>query len=220
MEQYILISGFIVLYLIAFGFLKYPLKLAKTPSWLFWGLTLTLVTSSYLYWGSYFQWQAYESKLLKTEQAKQLLSQFKDPQELIAVLRTKLDNSPQSAKGWYLLGRLYSGQNAFAQAVKAFRKAQALDPKNELYLVNYAHGLWQLNQKQFNPQIIELFSQLLTNNSQQADALAMLAMNAFQEKDYVQAIDYWKRLLQLVASESHEADSIRRAIAQAEQQLK
>jgi cytochrome c-type biogenesis protein CcmH/NrfG len=135
-------------------------------------------------------------------------------------LRAKLDDSPKSAKGWYLLGRIYSGQNEQQHAVDAFAKAYQFDPQNEQYMVNYAHSLWQLNNRQFTVQITELFSNLLKNNANQPDALAMLAMDAYTSHAYEDAIDYWQRLLKLAPQQSEEAQAIRKAIAKAEEQIK
>ncbi|MBI2786478.1 MAG: tetratricopeptide repeat protein, partial [Legionella longbeachae] len=145
---------------------------------------------------------------------------IKSPQELIDKLRAKLNVSPKSAKGWYLLGRIYSSQDDRQNAVDSFAKAYQLSPDNEQYAVNYAHSLWVSKNQQFTEQITELFARLLKNNPNQPDALAMLAMDAFVSHAYEDALSYWQRLLKITPPQSEEALAIRKAIAKAEERIK
>jgi cytochrome c-type biogenesis protein CcmH/NrfG len=197
----------------------YPLKRTKLLSILMMPLLLILVAGGYYQWGGFNLWQDYQQKNRSQEQAQKMLKAVKSPQELIAQLKSKLDNTPKSAKGWYLLGRLYSAQNDNEHASDAFAKAFELAPDNEQYAVNYAHGLWQLNNREFTPAIVELFKKLLNQNPKQPDALAMLAMNAFMHHEPEEAISYWQRLLKLVPPESEEALAIRKAIANAQKDI-
>ncbi len=219
MNDWWLIALLAALALSALIFFIYPLKKSKLVSGFLSLFLLALIGGGYLSWGNFAQWQEYQQKQESQKQAKQMLRTIKTPEELIRKLRAKLDNTPKSAKGWYLLGRLYNTQNNFELAVEAFSKAHQFAPDNEQYTVNYAHGLWQKNQQQFNPQIIELFTTLLIPNPNQPDALAMLAMNAFMSHDYELAITYWQKLLKLAPPQSQEALAIHKAIAKAQEQI-
>ncbi|PWY54847.1 hypothetical protein DGG96_14925 [Legionella qingyii] len=179
-----------------------------------------LAFAGYFYWGGFGGWQEHVHQLNSQEQAKKMLESVKSPQELIDKLRAKLDDTPKSAKGWYLLGRLYTSQNKQQNAVDAFAKAYQFNPDDEQFAINYAHSLWVLNNQQFTQQITEIFSQLLKNNPNQPDALAMLAMDAFVSHAYEDAISYWQRLLKLAPEQSEEANAIRKAIAKAEEHIR
>ncbi|STY29706.1 cytochrome c-type biogenesis protein [Legionella wadsworthii] len=176
--------------------------------------------AGYFYWGGFRSWQEYNHHLTTQEQAKKILETVKSPQELIVKLRSELGDNPKSAKGWYLLGRLYSSQSEKQNAVNAFAKAFQFEPDNEQYGVNYAHSLWVLNHQQFTVQITDLFHHLLKNNPNQPDALAMLAMDAFVSHAYEDAISYWQRLLKLAPEQSEEAIAIRKAIVKAEEHIR
>ncbi len=195
----------------------YPLRRSKWVMLLL-PVILIVVFTEYSYWGSFGSWQHYLQQKEANKLAQQMLKSIKNPAQLIAKLKEKLNEHPKSAKGWYLLGRLYSSQNEQSMAAESFAKAHELKPNNEQYTVNYAHALWMLNKQQFNPQIIAIFQSLLHNNPNQPDALAMLAMNAYLHQSYDQAIVYWQQLLQLVPRQSEEAAAIRKAIAKAQQQ--
>lgn len=211
----LVIVGFIALAVIVYPLKKQPkLVLTVTP------VVIASVVLAYYTWGSFPQWQQHLQENNKQALAKELLKSVKSPQELIDKLRAKLNDSPQSAKGWFLLAKLYSSQQQQEQAVKAFAKAHQLAPEEESYTVFYAHSLWIANQQQFNQQIRSLFDGLLAKNPKQPDALAMRAMDNYLAKNYAAAIDYWQRLLDLSPQQSEEAAAIRKAIAKAQTELK
>ncbi len=212
-----LLAGLTVL---ACVFMVYPFKRRFIASLLLAPVIFLLAFTGYFYWGSFGGWQEYVKHLKTQEQAKKMLASVKSPHELIDKLRAKLDDNPKSAKGWYLLGRLYSSQNDKQSAVNAFAKAYQFYPDDEQYAVNYAHSLWVLNNQQFTEQITEIFSRLLKNNPNQPDALAMLAMDAFVSHAYEDAVSYWQRLLKLAPEQSEEAQAIRKAIVKAEEHIK
>lgn len=175
--------------------------------------------SAYYTWGGFVSWAGFLHQEQARTQAQQMLKSIKNPQELIDRLRAKLNDTPESAKGWYLLGRLYSSQNDEYNAVKAFAKACQFKPNNEHYAVNYAHSLWVSQNRQFTPELRALFIKLITKNPKQVDSLAMLAIDSFEQNKYQQAIEYWQRLLPLAQANSEEAREIRKAIAKAQEHL-
>ncbi|MFI4919199.1 MAG: tetratricopeptide repeat protein [Legionellales bacterium] len=219
MSEWWLVGVLIVFSLVAGLLLVYPLRRHVLFSWCLMLAIYVLVAGGYFFWGGFVQWRHYIVQNKSQALAQQMLHSIKNPQELIDKLRAKLDDSAKSAKGWYLLGRLYLSQNDPQHAFKAFAKAHQLQPEDEQYTVNYTHSLWQMNHQKFTPEIRTAFTQLLTKNPQQADALAMLAMDAFERHAYEEAITYWQRLLKLAPPGSEEAQAIHKAIAKAQQQM-
>ncbi|RUR13291.1 hypothetical protein [Legionella sp. km772] len=201
-------------------FFVYPLGIKKVAASLFSLILAALILGAYLSWGGLAQWQTYRHQQESQQQAQQMLKSIKSPDELIRKLRAKLDDTPKSAKGWYLLGRLYNSQNKSKLSLNAFAKAHQFEPENEQYTVNYAHALWQQNNQQFSPEIVAIFNQLLSKNPNQPDALAMLAMKEYMSQEYKLAINYWQKLLKLVPPQSQEALAIHKAIAKAQGQIK
>lgn len=216
MSEWGLISLLAVTGLIAALVIVYPLRKNRAVCCSLFGLILLVTSFGYANWGSFNAWRDHHQQQQKQEVARQILKTMKSPQELINKLRAKLDNSPASAKGWYLLGKLYVNQNDNQQALKAFAKAYQFKPEEEEFAVHYAHAVWQANNQQFNDTIRTIFKELLKSNPQQPDALAMLAMDAYQAKAYPDAITYWERLLKIAPAGSDEAKAIRKAIAKAQ----
>lgn len=220
MIEWWLLSLLIGMTLLASILIIYPLKHRLIASLVLIPVIFVVVFTGYYYWGGFGKWQDYIQRQEKQEQAEAMLKSIKSPQELINKLQAKLDDTPKSAKGWYLLGRLYSSQNEKQKAVDAFAKAYRFNPNDEQYAVNYAHSLWQLHNRQFTEQVTEIFNNLLKTNPNQPDALAMLAMDAYTSHAYEDAVNYWQRLLKLAPSQSEEAKAIRKAIAKAEEQIR
>jgi cytochrome c-type biogenesis protein CcmH/NrfG len=217
MNEWWLLSVLIGLTLFAGGFIIYPLRRQVMMSILLVPLIFILAFTGYYHWGSFAKWQSY---LSQQEKEKEFAKFAQSPYELIAKLRSRLDNTAKSAKGWYLLGRLYMRVDGQQNAADAFATAYKLKPAKEEYAVNYAHSLWQLHHRKFTAQVTELFENVLKNNPKQPDALMMLAIDAYERHVYEDAIGYWQRLLQLAPPQSEEASFIRKAIAKAEEHIK
>lgn len=219
MNEWWLISVFFMVMVFTVAVLIYPIRQTRKLCGIACIVILIASCCAYYCWGGFVQWRDYLRNNQSQALATQMLRSFKSPQELIDKLRAKLDDTPESAKGWYLLGRLYLSQNNQQQAFAAFEKAYQFKPENEQFAVNYAHSLWQKNKQQFTPELITIFKTLLAKNPEQPDALAMLAMNAYLQHANREAIDYWQRLLKLAPAQSEEALAIRKAIANAEEQI-
>ena len=218
MTEWWLSGGLGVLALFITSAMIYPLRKHCLLTFGLFPVVLCAILLSYIQWGGYIGWSGFLDRKRSNELAQQMLKQISGPQEIIDKMRAHLAKEPDSAKGWFLLGRLYANIQKTDEALDAFQKAWRLDPDDEQFTVHYAHALWTGHHQQFNSEIKELFNRLLKNNPNQPDALAMLAMDAYQAQHYEQAIDYWNRLLKLAPAQSEEARSIRKAIAKAQSQ--
>ena len=215
MNEWLLLIGFIILVGLALSFAFYPLRKSRL-SWFFIPLVVLVFTSfGYWQWGAWPSLQHYHQQQAQQKQAKALLKSMNGPEGIIKALRAKLNNQPESAHGWYLLGRLYVSQQQWQQANDAFKLAHHLEPDNDQTALNYAQSLWQVNHQQFTPKIRKLLKAVLQRNPNQPDAIAMLATDAYEQEDFQQAIDYWQHLLDLIPPQSDEAKAIRRAINKA-----
>jgi cytochrome c-type biogenesis protein CcmH len=169
----------------------------------------------YWQWGAWPALQEFEHQQAKHQKMQAAMKSLKNPQGVIEKLTQHLQQDPKSAQGWYLLGRIYAFQNQGSLAFDAFKKAHLLEPTNEQFSVNYTQSLWQIRHEKFDDEIRTLFHTLLKNNPKQPDSLSMLAIDAFQTREYQQAIQYWTQLLAVIPPESNDAKEIRRAIARA-----
>lgn len=195
----------------------WPLRNHKNVVWVCVPLLCSLAGLGYGYWGA---WQAQTAFIQRNERqqaAETLLRTIKSPDVLVERLQQHLLAHPRSARGWYLLGRLYASQHLWDKSYQAFAKAYELNSHDALISVNYAQSLFA---KQ-NPADDELARKILTKTliayPEQGDALMLLAMDAQRRQAPQEALMYWRKLLLLVPESSSEADSIRKAIKSLEE---
>ncbi len=197
------------------GLLIYPLRHLKKTALVI-GLSFLVVsTLCYVQFGNRPVWQAHFEQQLKVAQAEQVLKSFKNKTEVIQALKARLKHTHESARGWFLLGRLYASQGAWLEASQSFKEAYYLATEKQTFFVEYVIALWQSNHQRMTPKIRRLFQQILTKNPEQADALMFLAMDAYQNHHHKEAIRYWTRLLALVPMGSKDAEMIQQAIERA-----
>lgn len=179
----------------------------------------TVVVSSYIIYmsvGAFPQLYQYQLKEQQKEKVTQILQSMDGKQGLIIKLKERLQVEPSSAEGHYLLAKLLASDGQWKEAVAHFDTAKTIESSNINYQVNYAHALWQMNHNQFNDQIRDSFTLILKQNPNQVDALNMLAMDAYQQNKYNQAILYWRKLLKISPPGSEEAKLIEEAIIKAQ----
>lgn len=172
----------------------------------------------YLKWGASDKlnlWIAGQSnqKIINKELAK-----FHDPQELIARMAKLLQEKPDSARGWYLLGRLYMSQNEFNQAADAFAKASSLQPNQPMIKLQYLESLFLINGKltvAANGALQQIHQQMPNN----PDVINLLALDAYNKHAYAKAINYWEQLVGQFSPTSNEGKTLLAAIAQAQKGL-
>ncbi|MBA2652179.1 MAG: tetratricopeptide repeat protein [Tatlockia sp.] len=216
MNEYWLLVSFIILGLLALPIMLYPLGKSKALFLTAIPVFIIALSLAYWHWGAWPQWQNHVRQETSKQRIEAVLQTIKSPIELIDKLKQRLAQEPKSTRGWYLLGRLYASEGKWSEAEAAFSRAHQQSPDDELATVNYAQSLLQLNQQEFNQQIRNILLSLLQQKPNQPDALAMLAMDAFKNQDFLQAINYWQQLLNLAPEHSEEAQMIRKAIAKAE----
>lgn len=219
MNEWSLLICFLILLMLALAVVCYPLRQSRIAIMLSALVLIILAGLAYWHWGSLPEWRQYLQNDVKQQRIQAMMKSMRDPAELIARLKATVQKQPNSARGWYLLGRLYASQNQWQEANDAFATAHELQPEDEQITVNYAQNLWQLNHQQFNDKTRALLNDVLKHNANQPDALAMLAMDAYTRHNYQQAIDYWQDLLKMASPQSEEAGAIRKAIAKAQSMM-
>jgi len=108
-------------------------------------------------------------------------------------LAARMQQNPNDAAGWVMLGRAYKALERHPDAVDALAKAYALQPGEAEVMVEYAEALGQVSGTlQGRPR--QLLEKALTVAPNDAKALTMAGGAAFEAKDYARAIAYWEKL--------------------------
>jgi cytochrome c-type biogenesis protein CcmH len=134
--------------------------------------------------------------------------------ELAATLRERLEENPDSAEGWFLLGRTYMRIDDFAQAADAFGRVVDLLPEEPAALLSLADALTMRDGMRTGPEALELLEKALELQPDNVTALWMLGNAAYDADDTAKALDYWQRAYPLLAGEPQmQAEMAQRIIA-------
>ena len=114
--------------------------------------------------------------------------------EAIARLAERLKKEPDNLDGWLTLARSYYSMGRFQDASAAFDHVISKAPNEADILADYADALAMAQGRNLAGKPMELVQRALKVDPTQWKALAMAGTDAFNRKDYRQAIAYWERL--------------------------
>lgn len=178
--------------------------------------TLCLVWLTYAKFGG--MQALYEQRLAdyKQQQAKVMLQQFGSKEALVQRLTEKLAQHPNAARGWYLLGRLHMSSGKLKEAEAAFAKALNQNPHSLRYKLHWLQVRFELQGHRVSKAEQDQLLAIIKQQPKQPDALAMLAMNAYGQKSFQEAIAYWQTLLESLPPGTEASMAVRQAIAKAQ----
>jgi len=134
---------------------------------------------------------------------------------LLAQQKAKVAENPDDAAGWAALGLSYTGTQRWPEAEQAYARAYALQPQDAFVVSAYAEAMAVNAGRDLSGQPMKLVREALELNGQDAKALELAGINAFQQKEFSKAHYYFRQLLKTLPEESDYAAEIRGAMLQA-----
>ncbi len=178
------------------------------------------ITSFLLYWHwghsqalSAFYAQQRQEKLVQTE-----IKKLGTPDHVINVLKQHLQQDPNSARGWYLLGRLYLEQQQFQPAIDALARANHLKPNDPKIMLSYAESLYTTNQGILPVTGSNLVHKLLQRNPNDINVMGLLALSDYHQKNYQAAIAWWQKIAMQLPPGSDDSKMLAALIAKVQLQ--
>lgn len=211
----------ILMTLLALYFAVYPLLKKASPLWLgvvFVALPVFSLTV-YLHFGTSQKLEQYWALVQKAKQVKTELAQLKSPQVVIKQLEAHLTQQPESARGWYLLGKLYLNEQVYSKAYRALNLAHDLKPQNTTYAVAYAQAAFFYHHKTLRDKEKAVLENVIARAPDNINAINLLAINAYTHKNYAQAVRYWEKMIPLFAPKSDDRKALLMMIARAQKKL-
>lgn len=141
-----------------------------------------------------------------------------DVDTMIERLRSRLEESPEDAEGWRMLGWSYFETNRFEEATQAYRRAVALAPQNASYASGLAEAITQANGGTITPEARREFQRARAGDTSDERARYYLALARAQAGDVRGAIDDWIAGVRDAAPESPWAPRMRAEVEAAAQQ--
>ncbi|HEV7684624.1 MAG TPA: c-type cytochrome biogenesis protein CcmI [Pyrinomonadaceae bacterium] len=133
----------------------------------------------------------------------------------VAALAQRLEQNPNDADGWAMLGRSYINLEKYSEASNAYAKADNLKKNDPDLLVEYAFALAMANGRQLQGKPTELIKQALQIAPENPRVLQLAGSVEFEAKNYKQAIVHWQKLLAKSAGNPELEQSISKRIDEA-----
>lgn len=133
----------------------------------------------------------------------------------VAALAKRMEQNPNDADGWAMLGRSYINLEKYREASEAYSKANALKSQDADILIEYAFAMAMANGRQLQGQPAELIKQALRIAPENPRALELAGSVEFEAKNYKQAIAYWEKLLGKSSNSPELAETVTERINEA-----
>ncbi|TMP06602.1 c-type cytochrome biogenesis protein CcmI [Pseudoalteromonas sp. S3178] len=140
-------------------------------------------------------------------------------QAFALALRTKLSQTGDDEVAWMLLGRVAMSLNEFDMAQQSFDKALRMNPDNMQVLISYSQVLLLEGSEANMTRAAGMLSKVLKVEPTNLDAISLLALIAYERKDWPQAKAAFEVLLASMQKNDTRYEMIAGRIADIEQQM-
>ena len=134
---------------------------------------------------------------------------------LVEKLAARMQQTPDDAEGWVLLGRSRTSLGQYDKAVAAYAKAVQLLPQDADVLADYADVLAMAQGRSLEGEPSRLIQRALAADPNHVKALALAGSAEFDHKNYRGAVDYWERARKALPADSPFTKSIEGSIDEA-----
>lgn len=139
--------------------------------------------------------------------------------QAIAQLSARLEEEPDNAEGWYMLGRSYMAVQRYADAVAAYKKSVELFPGNADLLLSYADALAMSEGRRLSGKAYPVINQALSIQPDSLQGLWMAGMAASETGDFKQALTHWYKLDPLLNNNIEGQTQLRSMISNVEKNM-
>jgi cytochrome c-type biogenesis protein CcmH len=137
-------------------------------------------------------------------------------------LQQRMERRPDDIQNAFLLGKLYTELERFAEAAAVFENLlEQLEPGPDRAVVlgQLAQAQYLLDDSQITPRVQQTMDEAMGLNPNEYAVMSILAIDAFLKQDLVGAIGYWRRQLSAATPGSAEAEELRQRITLIESYL-
>ena len=139
-----------------------------------------------------------------------------DIEKMVQQAEKKVKDNPKDGDAWAILAKTYATKGRWPEAWKSYQFAIDLLPENAALLSGQAEALAVLNGRVLQGRPMELVDRALELDPNDIKGLELAGFNAYQEKNFAQAITYLQNLHRQLPPQSPFAKNIHAAINEAQ----
>jgi len=140
-------------------------------------------------------------------------------EQLVAGLAAKLQEEPENAEGWFMLGRSYMSMGRYSEAANAFKRAHDLVGDEPTVMLRYADALAMAQGGRIAGEPFELIKRALQLKPEDTTGLWLAGLGYEEQGQYEQAVQHWRKLEAMMQNDPASLNEVRNLIARAEQKL-
>jgi cytochrome c-type biogenesis protein CcmH len=140
-------------------------------------------------------------------------------EEMVAILRQRLDENPEDPEGWYMLGRSYMVLQRYAQAAEAYEQVHKRVGDHPNVMLALADALTMAKGGVMAGRPAELIRKSVELDPDNNTALWLAGMVEEEEGNFEQALRYWRKLEPRLQGDAESQAQVRRLISQAEEKM-
>ena len=160
--------------------------------------------------------ETYRDRLAPPRPAAESAGEMPSVDEMVARLEQRLEQEPDNARGWALLGRSYMVLNRFEDSARAYARAAALsESPNVDLLLDYAEAVALSQDGRLEGKPAELIRQALQLAPDSIKAHWLTGMLRLQQQDYRGAVTEWEPLLERLEAGSDDWQQVASMLAMA-----
>lgn len=142
-----------------------------------------------------------------------------DMREVVVQIKQRLQEQPDDARGWFMLGRAHMTLNEFPQAVEAIRQSYALVGDEPEVLIRLADAIAMSQQGSMGGEPESLLLKALAIQPDNLQGLWLLGMAQSERDDHVAAVATWNRLLPNLQDDPASLQEVNQLIASSQQMI-
>lgn len=141
-------------------------------------------------------------------------------QDVVLGLRTRLQDTPDDAQGWLLLGRVALSGQDLQTGGDAMKKAYQLQSDDPDIRLGFAQTLMMSSNDVDQAKGRTILQGLVQENYADLRVYSMLAFDAYRRQEFQTAVQYWHIMQQVIGPQDKRYTMLERSIASARNKIK
>jgi cytochrome c-type biogenesis protein CcmH len=139
--------------------------------------------------------------------------------EMVVALKKRLEERPDDAQGWFMLGRTYMAMENYPQAAEAYETLLKITGDEPTVLLSAAEAITFSNSGNMQGRPAELIRRALKLAPDDQSVLWMSGLLESQEGNYTKALQLWRKLEPALAEEPAAQQKLQQLISDLEKRL-